>query len=91
MKLTSARHRMWIDGSEVVVDGRTGLVEATWSLSIDGVLAEQRKASGKFVLRGRLSDGADVEAYVDQTHFGPTHVLVRHDGDRFAEFEGFVL
>lgn len=82
---------MWIGGSEVVVSGRTGLVEPTWSLSIDGVSAERRKASGKFVLRGELSDGSDVEALVNQTHFGPTQVLVRHDGDPFAEFEGFVL
>jgi hypothetical protein len=38
-----------------------------------------------------LSNGTDVEAHVNQTHFGPTYVLVRHDGDRFAEFEGFLL
>jgi hypothetical protein len=91
VKLTSAQHRRWIDGSEVVVQGRTGLVEPTWSLSIDGSAAEQRKASGRFVLRGRLPDGTDVEACVNQTHFGPTHVMVCHDGNRFAEFEGFLL
>jgi hypothetical protein len=91
MNITSAKHRMWIDGSEVVVHGRTGLIEPTWSLSVDGVQAEQRKASGRFVLRGRLPDGSGVEARVDQTHFGPSRVLVHHDGERFAEFEGFLL
>jgi len=90
MDATRERHRLRIAGSDVVVVGRTGETEPTWTLLVDGMEVDAAKQSGKFTLRGTLPDGSEVEAEVQQGLLGPTGIVVRHAGEFVAEFEGFV-
>jgi hypothetical protein len=90
MSLTSDEHSVSINGHAVSVTGQTGAIEATWTLSIDGQEADRAKASGHFALKGELPDGSPVEASVHQGAFGPTHVVVRHEGEEITRFKGFV-
>jgi hypothetical protein len=90
MGFTNDEHTVRIKGSEVTVTGDTGLVEATWSLRVDGEEMERKKASGTFELHGRLPDGDPVVAHVQQGAFGPTEVAVLHDGAEVVRFKGFV-
>ena len=92
MGITRDEHMVRVDGAEVVVTGRTGLVSATWSLLIDGrEVASRLLVAGRAVLAGPLPGGGTVEASVDQDMFGPTRVEVRHGGQLVARFSGFVL
>jgi len=90
MALTNDEHTVRIKGSEVTVRGETGLVEATWSLRVDGTEMERKKASGTFDLHGRLPDGDEVTAQVQQGAFGPTEVAVLHEGEEIVRFKGYV-
>ena len=91
MNVTRDEHRVRIGDSEVAVIGQSGLVEATWDLLIDGAKVDGDTRSGRFALHGQLGDGSGVEAQIEQGAFGPTHVVVLHDGQEVTSFKGFVL
>lgn len=90
MGLTRDEHSVEIAGHTVAVTGRTGLVHATWTLSVDGQEADTAAAAGDFTLRAELSDGSPVHASVHQSLVGPTEVAIHHDGREVARFKGFV-
>ena len=90
MGLARDEHSLQVDGSTVSVTGTTGLVHATWTLSVDGAEVDSAAAAGEFRLRGRLPDGSDVEAVVDQSLVGPTEVVIHHRGREVGRFTGFV-
>lgn len=90
MSVTSDEHTVEVGGSTVVVTGRTGVVHATWTLTIDGVEADQRTATGDVPLRGALPDGSEVVAEVHQSAVGPTEVVVLHAGTEVDRRRGFV-
>lgn len=90
MGLLEDEHRVRVGDAEVVVTGESGLVEATWTLAVDGEEVDRAKASGRFELRGRLPDGSGVAADIHQDAFGPTKVVVLHDDTEITRFTGFV-
>ncbi len=91
MNLTSDDHNVRIGDHVVSVTGRTGPIEATWTLLIDGQEADSAKASGRFALSAELPDGSPIEASVRQGAFGPTEVAIHHDGTEITRFKGFVV
>ena len=91
MSLSTDDHSVRINDHVVSVTGRTGPIEATWTLLIDGQEADSAKASGKFVLSADLPDGSPVAASVRQGAFGPTEVTIDHDGQEVTRFKGFVI
>ena len=91
MSLSSDDHSVRINDHVVSVTGRTGPIEATWTLLIDGQEAASAKASGEFVLEAELPDGSPVSATVHQGAFGPTKVAIDHDGQEITRFKGFVI
>ena len=90
MGLLGDEHRVRIEDTDVVVTGKSGPVEATWTLAVDGEEVDRAKASGRFELRGRLPDGSGVAAQIHQDAFGPTKVVVLHDDAEVTRFTGFV-
>jgi hypothetical protein len=91
MSLTRDDHSVRINGHAVSVTGTTGSIEAKWTLSVDGQeVASTKAASGQFVLETELPDGSPVQAFVRQGAFGPTRVVVHHDGEEITRFKGFV-
>ena len=90
MALTSDEHCVSIGNSTVAVTGKSGPVDATWTLLVDDQVADSAKAAGDFTLRGALSDASGVEAAVHQSPMGPTRVVITHDGVDVAQFKGFV-
>lgn len=89
-RLTGDEHSVEIDGTTVTVTGRTGLVQATWTLAIGGEEVDSAKASGDFRLRGQLPDGSAVVAEVFQSLIGPTEVAILHADEEVARLKGFV-
>lgn len=90
MNFTSDEHSVRIGGHKVSVTGQTGLIEATWTLLIDGTEVHSAKASGDFDLKSELPDGSSIRAAVHQGAFGPTEVAIHHDGEEITCFKGFV-
>jgi hypothetical protein len=91
MGLLKDEHRVQVSGADVIVTGESGLVEATWTLEVDGEEVDRAKASGRFELRGRLPDGSGLAAQIHQDAFGPTKVIVLHDDAEVTRFTGFVV
>lgn len=90
MGLTRDGHSVRIGDSVVAVTGKTGPVQATWTLLVDDKEADSAEASSDFSLKGSLPDGSAIEATVHQSLVGPTHVVILHDGVEVTKFNGFV-
>ncbi|MGH3566884.1 MAG: hypothetical protein ACRDRH_12800 [Pseudonocardia sp.] len=90
MSLIRDERSVQIGPSTVSVTGVTGPVHATWTLLVDGQEVDSAVAAGEFRLRGKLSDGSDVEAVVHQSLVGPTEVVINHGGGEVTRFKGFV-
>lgn len=79
--LTSDEHTVQTDRHTVSVTGKTGLIHATWTLSVDGQEVDGAKAAGDFPLRARLADGSAVQTSLHQSLIGPTEVAIHHNGE----------
>ena len=90
MGISQDEHRTTVAGHEVAVTASTGLVHATWRLSLDGVEVDSATASGDFTLTGTLPDGSTVTAAVHQSVLGPTGVVISHRGAEVFSGSGFV-
>ncbi|MGC5014069.1 hypothetical protein ACLQ2R_25175 [Streptosporangium sp. DT93] len=90
MSLTSDDYSVHIDGHTVAVTGKTGPVQARWTLTVDGREVDHATASGDFSLRGTLPNGTAVRAEVHQSLIGPTEVVVYHGDVEISRFHGFV-
>ncbi|MET0863136.1 MAG: hypothetical protein ABWZ98_02265 [Nakamurella sp.] len=90
MGLFKDDHTVQLNGSTIAVTGATGLVHATWTLSVDGTAVDSAEAAGTFTLRGNLPDGSALRATVFQSLLGPTEVAIEHEGTEIARFTGFV-
>jgi hypothetical protein len=90
MGFLNDEHWVRIVDSDVVVSGKSGVIEATWKLTGAGNEADSIKGSGELHLHGDLGDGTKVDARVKQTAFGPAEVVVSHEGTDIVRFRGFV-
>lgn len=82
-----------VDGVEVRVSGRSGLVKPLWQLWQGNHLLDQvEPLHGEHVLTGTLSTGAQVGARVKQNMFGPCEVQFLQGDKPVGEVhKGFLL